>query len=145
MKNLLYKYLWAYKDEGLLIIRVLIGISLASHGYAKFAGGETTLVATGSMLKYFGISGGYLALGTLAALAELLGGCLTALGLFTRIATFFAVGVLFVAMTVMFISAGFNAGGHAMDDMIIYIGIFIMGPGRYSLDYKMAPPEYKEK
>ncbi len=144
MKNLLYKYLWAYKDEGLLVLRILIGISLMYHGYIKFAGGEAKLLATGSALKYFGISGGYLVLGTFAALVELVGGFLTALGLFTRVATFLMVGVLFVATTMMFITSGFNAGSHAMDDMIIYIGLFIMGPGRYSLDYKMAPFQFKE-
>lgn len=144
MSALLYKNLFKYKDEGLLILRILMGITLMYHGLIKFQGGEEKLIATGSALRFFGITGGYLALGAFAAFVELVGGFLTALGLFTRPSAFFMVGTLFVATVMVMITKGFDPAGHAMDDMFAYIGILIAGPGKYSLDHKMAPKEYKE-
>lgn len=144
MNSLMYGGLFKYKEEGLLILRVLFGITLMYHGYAKFVGGEKTLIAVGSALSYFGISGGYWALGAFAAFVELVGGLFVALGFATRISAFFMIGTLFVASVMMMITKGYGPASHAIDDMFAFIGIFVAGPGKYSFDYKMAPEKEKK-
>lgn len=145
MKSIFYNGLFKYKDEGLLVLRILFGITLMYHGWAKFDGGAKTLISVGSALGYFGITGGYYALGAFAAFVELVGGFFIAIGFATRISAFFMVGTLFVASVMMLITKGYGAAGHAIDDMFAFIGIFIAGPGKYSFDYKMAPSKEKDE
>ena len=95
-------------------------------------------------VPYFGISGGYWALGAFAAFVELVGGLFVALGFATRISAFFMIGTLFVASVMMMITKGYGPASHAIDDMFAFIGIFVAGPGKYSFDYKMAPEKEKK-
>lgn len=138
MKNLFFGGLFKYKDEGLLILRILIGLALVYHGYIKFDGGTAKLIKTGAALQYFGITGGYLFMGTFAALVEVVGGIFTAIGFMQRLSAFLMVGTLFVATTMVMITKGYDPASHAMDDMFVYIGLLISGPGKYSIDYKLA-------
>ncbi len=131
MKNLLFNF--NFKDQGLLFYRIVLGLSMMVHGYLKFAGGEQMLYGVGSMLGQFGITGGYLFLGTMAALAETLGGLLIILGLFTRLGTLLVAGTLFVA-TMVDLGHGFFKWDYPSQMMFGAIMLFIVGPGRFSFD-----------
>ncbi len=131
--NILFKNLFAYQDVGLLIYRLGFGASMAAHGYLKFAGGEGTLTAVGSMLSIFGITDGFYTLGVMAAAAELLGGILLLLGLLTRFGALLVVGTLVVATAVGF-SGGFMKWDYPSQMGLGALMLLIAGPGRYSID-----------
>lgn len=135
--NVLLKNLFRYQDSGLLFYRIVFGLSMMAHGYFKFAGGEQALYGVGSMLGIFGITGGYLVLGFMAATAELLGGLLLVLGLATRLGSLMIIGTLFVA-TVLELGKGFLAWDYPSQMMFGAIMLLIAGPGRFSMDYKLA-------
>ena len=85
MLNFLFKSKPNYINFGLLFYRLAIGASMFYHGYLKWLGGSQGLYNVGAMLAPLGVTGGYEILGTIAAFAEMVGGILVALGLFTRI------------------------------------------------------------
>lgn len=124
------------KDLGLLLFRVLLGSFIAYHGYKKFAGGKDSLTYVGSMLGQFGITKGYLVLGTLAALSEFLGGIFVVFGFLNRIATTMVVGTLAVATSVMY-KEGFAKFSYPLEMMSAFIALFVAGPGKFSVDNAM--------
>ena len=136
MKNILTANLYKYQDEGLLILRILLGLVLMYHGYVKIAGGMHKIIDTGSAMAYIGITGGYFFFGALATFCELIGGIFIIVGLFYRLFAFLMVGTLFVASVMQLGAHGYDKASHAMDLMFAYIGMLIAGPGKYSLDYK---------
>ena len=133
IKKLLFTF--DYQNGGLLFYRIVLGLSMMFHGYLKFAGGEKMLYGVGHMLAGFGISGGYLALGTMAATAEMLGGLLIILGLFSRLGSLLVIGTLFVA-TMVDLSHGFFKWDYPSQMMFGALMLLIVGPGRYSFDWK---------
>ena len=76
MLNFIFKSKPNYVNFGLLIYRLALGISMFYHGYLKWLSGAEGLYKVGTMLAPLGISGGYEMLGTMAALAEMIGGIL---------------------------------------------------------------------
>ncbi|MES3018448.1 MAG: DoxX family protein [Bacteroidota bacterium] len=116
-------------DFGLLILRIVSGAALLSHGYPKFQ-----KVINGNM-KF----GDPLGLGSatslhLSAFAEFVCAILIILGLLTRLATI----PLIINMAVVFLIV------HSADDFgtkemsLLYLGMFLTlfftGPGKYSAD-----------
>ncbi len=125
---------------GLAIARVATGLLLAPHGWMKVTGGVS------------GLAGGLAAKGlpapTLlawcAALAELVGGLLLALGLFARPAAIAVAATMTVAWLTMHTGDIANIGtgkGPAFEYpfllSLIAIAIAIAGPGRWSLDARL--------
>lgn len=85
------------------------------------------------MLAPLGVSGGYELLGTAAAIAEMLGGILIILGLFTRIGALLLVGILAVA-TILHINGNFFGWDYPSQMAFGAIMLFFAGAGRYSFD-----------
>ena len=75
------RYLERLQPLALLLLRVVVGIIMIGHGYAKVFGGG--MMAHYHLVQSFGLPG-WLALPS--ALSEFFGGILVLLGLFTRIA-----------------------------------------------------------
>lgn len=73
--------------------------------------------------------------GFAGAFAEGVGGLLLVLGLFFRPACFLLICTMVVA-AVHHYAAGDGIGGasHAIELGIAFLGLFILGPGRYSID-----------
>lgn len=100
--------LFKYQNLGLFVGRVALGIIMFIHGIGKLMGGAKAMTAVGSAMGAFGVPPEFFyAAGLLGAGAELLGGLFTALGLFTRLSSFFLIGTMAVAITVTY-KAGFN-------------------------------------
>lgn len=130
--SIFYAGLFRYKDEGLLVFRILIGIIFLYHGYLTFLGGAPALTEAGTMINPLGISNGLFA-GTLVATCEVVGGFLLILGLLTRFAAF----LLFLIFFLLFIQVwpkGFGYATNALQDVACFLLFLIAGPGRYSLD-----------
>ena len=110
-----------YKDFGLLIIRVGLGATFIYHGYPKLIGGPESWAGLGSSTKYVGKTFLPVMWGLLAALVETVGGVLV-INLIVAAATHFGKG------------DGISGAAHAIEDAIIFAGLFFVGPGSYSVD-----------
>lgn len=130
MKNLLStKYSNAAFNAGMLIMRVMLGLILMSHGYAK-------LIKFGSLRHRFM---NFLHLGSTLSLsliifAELFCGFLILLGMFTRLA---AIPVVIGMGVVFFVASNydiFGAGERGAMYMAVSVMILLCGPGKISVD-----------
>lgn len=126
---------YRYHQEGLLLLRLGIGVMFICHGWPKFMGGPEKWEQVGGAMAALGITEGALFFGFMAAFAETIGGLFLLLGLFFRPMTL----LLFITMEVAairHITAGDGFGGysHALEAAILFISLFFIGPGHYSLD-----------
>lgn len=133
MLSFLFKGKPNYINFGLLFYRIALGASMFYHGYLKWLSGSEGLYKVGAMLASLGVSGGYELLGTAAAIAEMLGGILIILGLFTRIGALLLVGTLAVA-TILLINGNFFGWDYPSQMAFGAIMLFFAGAGRYSFD-----------
>jgi len=124
---------------GLLIIRVVVGVTLATHGLNKIFGGG----------KIAGTAGWFASMGMkmpkanawIAALTEIGSGALLALGLLTPLAAAGMVAIMVVALITTHIKNGwfiFNPGGgieYVVVLAAVGIGLACTGPGEWSIDH----------
>lgn len=122
---------------GLLLLRVGIGISFFFHGLPKMMGGVETWTSIGGTMRLVGIDFALVFWGFMAAFAETAGGILLALGLIFRPAVLMLAFTMIIALA-MHIGHGdpFLKYSHALESLILFISLFITGPGKYSLDHK---------
>jgi putative oxidoreductase len=124
---------------GLLLIRLVFGLSLAAHGAQKLFGalGGKGPRGTAQGFEQMGFRMP-LAMAVLAGGSELGGGLLFAAGLLTPLAAVAMTGVMLIAIATVHWAKGFwvTAGGFEYNLAIIAaaIGIAAAGPGRFSLD-----------
>jgi len=132
---MILRFLDKYRDIGLLILRVGIGIMFMIHGLPKLTAGPEKWVMLGGTMKALGVGFAPMAWGFMAALSEFGGGLLLALGFFTRPACIFLLATMIVA-AVMHISKGdpFVKYSHAMEAGTLFLSLILIGPGKYSLD-----------
>lgn len=124
---------------GLLIIRVVIGLTLATHGLNKIFGGG----------KIAGTSGWFASMGMkmpkanawIAALTEIGSGALLALGFLTPLAAAGLVAIMVVALITTHRKNGwfiFNPGGgieYVVVLAAVGIGLACTGAGEWSIDH----------
>ncbi len=124
---------------GLLVLRVVVGLTVAAHGSQKLFGWFEGPRISGfsAMLGQLGIRPER-PFAILAALAEFAGGLLVALGLLTPITALFMGGSLVVAIFAVHLPKGFwnKAGGYEFPLALLgaAVAIALTGPGRFSLD-----------
>ena len=125
-----------YRHVGLLILRVGIGAMFIMYGKSKMFDGPDTWKALGGTMKLFGITVYPVAWGFAAAFSEFVGGFLLILGLFTRPIVILMLGTMVVAATkhIMTPDEGFKAAMHAIEMGTVFLSIFFIGPGKYSVD-----------
>lgn len=133
------KGLTKYRDEGLLLLRIGIGLSyILLHGGPKLLGGPETWYQVGGAISSVGIEMGFVFWGLLAALAETLGGLLLIFGWFFRPALLLLLISMLVA-TLMQIDAGedwASVVAHPLKMAILFFCWLFIGPGRMSIDGK---------
>lgn len=115
---------------GLLIFRVSVSaFMLFGHGYGKFM-----YLLSGEEIRFADPIGLGMTLSfALAALAEFFGSILIILGLFTRIGSFSMLFTMFVAAVIVHASDSFGDKELPLLYLVSYILIFLLGPGKYSL------------
>lgn len=125
-----------YKDFGLLITRIGLGLSfILLHGYPKLSGGPETWAAVGSAMNNVGVDFYPAVWGFLAGFTEAVGGLLLLLGLFYRPACLFLAFTMLVAgMNHLAMGDGPTGAAHAFELLVVFIGLMFLGPGKYSVD-----------
>ena len=118
---------------GFLILRLVVGLTLAAHGAQKLS----SLSQTAAAFEQLGFMPGRRS-ALLAGLAETGAGLLLALGLFTPAAAAIAVAVMVVAAVSAHVKQGFFAhkGGYEYTLIlgIAALSLAFTGPGALSLD-----------
>lgn len=126
-----------YRNTGLLIIRIGLGIMFMFHGYPKLLGGPEQWEAIGGAMKNLGITFAPAVWGLIAGLTETFGGFLILLGLAFRPVCMLLTFNLMVA-ALMHLKAGedFMAASQAIETGCMFFGLLFIGPGKYSVDKK---------
>ncbi len=129
---------WAERVSlGVGLIRVLVGLTLAAHGYGKFFKGGK-IPGTAGWFDSMGMRPGKVH-AYLAASTEVGAGLLFALGLLTPLASAAMVALMVVAGWTVHRNNGFFIVGEGWEYTfilaVIAVGIATTGPGQYSLDY----------
>jgi putative oxidoreductase len=124
---------------GILLLRVVLGATMAGHGAQKLFGfsGGPGLKGVHGWLGSMRFRGGWAPVIGLV-LAEFGGGIALALGLLTPLAAFALVAAMVVAIWTAHRAAGFwnGNGGYEFNLLILTAAVAIAatGPGRFSLD-----------
>lgn len=132
----MFRFLDAYRDTGLLVLRIGIGLMfLVIHGGPKLLGGVPQWAKLGSVMGYLGIHFAPAFWGFMGMFAEFFGALLLLLGLFFRPACFLLLINMFVAAYQHLAKGdGLVVASHAIEDGILFLGFILIGPGRFSLD-----------
>src|SRR5262245_58119773 len=132
-------------DIGLLVLRVVLGLTLAAHGAQKLFGwfGGYGLKGVGQWMESIGmVPGRFYA--ALAGLGEAVGGVLLALGLLTPVGAAAAAAVMLVTAVTVHVKSGFWAtqGGYEYNLVIALaaLSLAFTGPGSVSLDAALGLP-----
>jgi putative oxidoreductase len=126
-------------DLGLLIVRFVVGLTLAAHGAQKLLGwfGGYGLDATGQFMETLGFHPGRRH-AALAGLTEAGGGVLLALGLLTPLGSALIASVMLVATITVHLKNGFfaSSGGYEYNLVLAAaaVSLAFSGPGALSID-----------
>ncbi|MCK1993813.1 DoxX family protein [Peribacillus muralis] len=124
---------------GLLVIRVVIGLSFVGHGAQKLFGwfGGHGLKGTGGWFDSIGMKPGVM-MALFAGLSELIGGALFALGLLTPLAGILIALTMLAAIVKVHGANGYwatqNGYEYNLAILAVAIGVALTGAGPYSLD-----------
>jgi putative oxidoreductase len=124
---------------GLLIVRLVVGLTLAAHGAQKLFGwfGGPGRAGTAGFFGNLGFRRPA-AMAVLAGAGELGGGVLFAAGLLTPLAAIAIAVVMLTAIWTVHLRNGFfsTAGGYEFNLVLIAVAVAVAatGPGRVSLD-----------
>ena len=125
-------------STGLLVARLIFGLSLSAHGAQKLGWfGGPGLNVVGEMFTQLGFRPGR-ALAAIASLIEVAGGLLVALGLLGPVGPALMLSVMIVAAVSVHWSNGYFATANGIELPALYATVAVVlaftGPGLFSLD-----------
>jgi putative oxidoreductase len=137
---MILKSLSKHRDAGLLLLRILIGLSFLAHGLPKLTSGPDFWIKLGKSMQFVGI-GAYPALwGFMASLSEAFGGFLLLIGFCFRPACLFLLITMTVAVTMHFnttpgdLFEKWQVASHAIELGSLFLSLLLIGPGKFSVD-----------
>jgi len=132
---MLFSSLGKYKDFGLLVPRLGIGlIFFFVDGLPKLQGGPEKWTVLGASMSHVGITFAPEFWGFMSAFVEAAGGVVLVLGIVYRPVLVLLIINMFVASYSM-IGGGLAKASYPIETLVIIVSLFILGPGKYSLDY----------
>src|SRR5712691_5422121 len=126
-------------NEGLLLLRLVVGLLMAAHGAQKLFGwfGGHGLAGTTGFFEALGFRPGRL-FATIASASELASGVLVVLGLFGPVGPALMVSVMIVAAISVHWEHGVFAMTNGIEVPLLYAAaaasLALTGPGAFSLD-----------
>ncbi len=139
---MLGKLLHGKEEIGILILRLVVGLTFMAHGSQKLFGmfGGPGIQGTAKMFSMIHIEPS-LPMAILSGCGEFFGGSALVLGLFTRYAAIVLIINMIVAIATVHWPKGFWVfnGGYEYNIVLIstFIYLFFNGPGKYSLEKKL--------
>jgi len=133
---MLLKFLGKYRDLGLLVMRLGLGVMFLLHGLPKLTGGPKMWTVLGGAMGNFGIHFYPIAWGFLAAVTEGIGGVLLVLGVFYR-PTCLLLTFMMIVATTMHATSGDDfmmKTSRPLELAFVFFGLAFVGPGRFSID-----------
>lgn len=133
-----------YRNVGLLILRIGLGIILIIHGTPKLFGGPEMWTEVGQATQSIGIHFIPMFFGFMAAITEFFGGLFLIFGLFFKPTLSMLIVVMLVATTSS-IAAGdnFTSISHSIELAIVFISLLFIGPGKLSLDNRLQSRNHR--
>ena len=137
-------------DIALLILRLVIGTSMAAHGAQKLFGwfGGPGLRGVGAWFESIGFRPGP-AFALLAGVAEVSAGVFLAVGLLGPFPAALVLAVMVVAIVSVHLAHGFFASNNGVEVPLLYITgavvVAFAGPGMYSLDNLLGLSSHLEQ
>jgi putative oxidoreductase len=125
-------------DFAVLLLRVGAGVLMLPHGWDKF---QSILAGSWDFPDPIGI--GSTASLFLTVLAEFICSICLILGLLSRPSAIILAFTMFVAAFVVQAKDPLDVKEHALLYFVIYMAIFLMGPGRFSMDQKLVNKYFK--
>jgi putative oxidoreductase len=126
-----------YRNTGLLLLRIGLGVMFIIHGFPKLADGPSGWTALGGSMKVIGIDFLPIFWGFMAAVTETFGGFLLIVGLFFRPALILLTFTMIIAALVMLGKGdGLKGASQAIELGVVFFGLIFIGPGKYSVDKK---------
>ncbi|MBC7616524.1 MAG: DoxX family protein [Pedobacter sp.] len=134
----IFESLSKYRNTGLLIMRIGLGIMMMMHGFPKLSGGLEMWIKIGGSMKVIGIDFFPIGWGFMAAATESIGGLFLLLGLFFRPVNILLLFTMIVASLVHLIDLkqDIMEASHAIELGVVFLGLVFIGPGKYSIDKK---------
>jgi putative oxidoreductase len=126
---------------GLLLLRVVLGLTMAAHGYNKFFGGGR-IPGTARWFDSMGMKPNGKIHAVMAASTEMGAGILFAVGLLTPFAAAGIVGLMTVAGWTVHRHNGFfivkSGWEYNLVIAVAAVAVAIVGPGKYALDWSLG-------
>ena len=128
------------RDTGLLLLRILIGLSFLAHGLPKLMAGPELWIKLGKSMQFIGMASYPVFWGLMAALSESLGGFLLLIGFCFRPACLFLLVTMAVATVMHFNTTPGNLfekwqiASHAIELGSVFLSLLLIGPGKFSVD-----------
>lgn len=125
-----------YRDQGLLLLRVGIGLMFVTvHGFPKIAGGVEAWAGLGKTFNsLIGVSFIPAFWGFMAAVSEFVGGMCLITGVLFRPACALMLFTMFIAVTMNIRGGyGFSGASQALELGIVLLSLIFTGPGRFTL------------
>jgi putative oxidoreductase len=133
-------------DEGILLLRLVLGALMAGHALQKLLGwfGGLGIDGTAALFERWGLRPGRLMV-VAAGASELLGAVLIATGTLTALGVACVVGTMLVAASTSWPNGLWAVkGGYELPGVygLLGLGIGLLGPGRYSVDFTTGLVNY---
>ena len=122
-----------YREFGLLLLRVGLGVAFMCHGFPRLIGGADEWRDMGSDVGLPAPA----VFGFIAAVSLTLVGLLLMLGLYFRVACILLAATMAGAL-VYHLRDGdpFREYAHALESLIVFVSLLFIGPGKHSVDKK---------
>ncbi len=133
---MLLKFLGKYRDAGLLLLRIGLGIMFCLHGLPKLAAGPKLWAGLGKEMIHLGIDFFPVFWGFMAAATEGIGGILLILGICHRpVCLLLAFTMIVASVKLHHDKADFqNAASRPIELAFVFASLAFIGPGKFSID-----------